>query len=752
MTNFSAHGNRNSPKMPAASSKPTSQNLDSEAQDPVKLLIGALEKKARNLEKRKTKLETYKEMVNNGKSLNKDQEEAVSHYQEVQGNLNFAREFLGTIQTLITETSKAKKKHEKRESQQRQELEMQRIQDILLLQNVLNQMGQDHIRNDFLAGTNGAEAEDNYSYLKLFSPDGTGSHEFYTIVNPSRESEEGEETEKTEKKSFDEKMAEAAVHLDKFLKLDESEVCGTTYKYLKLLVQRIHKCGYLDKVPEPPAEEPEPPAPAPPTAAVVPEDVQDEPEDTENTEVEEDYSPSVLPTSHTVVSNEVSGFSQSSQQQEVLTQPPVADIPNPPEPIEMPPPKSSYTHDVNDVLAPVQGGVTFLQESVVDVDSPHLDPAVVAVSLMPSQSYMSAAFQSTADSSSMDHQVTPSSQMDQPGDSLRQSSQTDNVYASQPDQVYSQNIYDSQQTLIGNTQQSMPSGQHEYTSQQNLPASSQHDFTSQQSMPANQHDYTSQQNLPAAQHDYTSQQNLQSSQQSIGQQGLVSQQQSMGQPGLVSQQGYIDQANFGSQAGMNTGPVGLGGSQPSLSSGPSQTDYSGSHQPLSGNTSQMDQSQSVGYNATGTQNMSDLRDFRNSPIDPQLTKPESSTSANSYQPGSLQTASSQYTSSDLPSTDGFGQTLQGTSQLSTDVSSMGTSGGNVTPPQSIPFPNEQSAATTQGLNKDSLEETSSSSSSSLPKSTMNAAAPPFQSSARTSPHMQTIQGTTPEVSGLTIVV
>lgn len=34
----------------------------------------------------------------------------------------------------------------------------------------------------------------------------------------------------------------------------------------------------------------------------------------------------------------------------------------------MPPPKSSYTHDVNDVLAPVQGGVTFLQESVVDVD------------------------------------------------------------------------------------------------------------------------------------------------------------------------------------------------------------------------------------------------------------------------------------------------------------------------------------------------------------------------------------------------
>lgn len=38
---------------------------------------------------------------------------------------------------------------------------MKRIQTILLLQNVLNQMGQDHIRNDFLTGSNGAEVKNN---------------------------------------------------------------------------------------------------------------------------------------------------------------------------------------------------------------------------------------------------------------------------------------------------------------------------------------------------------------------------------------------------------------------------------------------------------------------------------------------------------------------------------------------------------------------------------------------------------------
>lgn len=45
-------------------------------------------------------------MVEGGKALNKDQQEAVSHYQEVQGHLSFAKEFLGTIQTVVSEVNK----------------------------------------------------------------------------------------------------------------------------------------------------------------------------------------------------------------------------------------------------------------------------------------------------------------------------------------------------------------------------------------------------------------------------------------------------------------------------------------------------------------------------------------------------------------------------------------------------------------------------------------------------------------------
>ncbi|XP_071830583.1 uncharacterized protein [Apostichopus japonicus] len=686
------HGDLVTQKMPAASSKPTSQSLEPEVQDPVKLLIGALEKKTRNLEKRKTKLEGYKEMVEGGKALNKDQQEAVSHYQEVQGHLSFAKEFLGTIQTVVSETSKSKKKLEKKENIHRQEQDLKRIQTILLLQNVLNQMGQDHIRNDFLTGSNGAESleETDLTYLD----------EFYPLVSPSRDDEEkdeGAETTET-KKSFDCKMAEAAVHLDKFLKGDETEICGTTYKYLKELVNRIHKSGYLDNIPDPPSEETDPPT--------APSEVQEVQVEAETTEEDEDYSASSVNPSHPIDSPEVTGFNQSGQGE--VSQQQVTDIPNPPEPIEMPPPKSNHPHDVNDVLAPVEGGVTFLQESMLELDPSHIDPAVVAVSLMPSQSYMStAAFQSTSDSSSMDRQGTPSSQIDQSVDSLRQVSQSDSVYPPPPDSVYTQNIYESQQNLMGNTGQA---------------------------------------SMTATQHDFSSQQNLQT-------------QQSMGGPqGIVTQQGYIDQASYASQAaGLNSGP-GLGSvpnqgdygntqqqqdygasQQQQDYSNSQQQDYSNSHQGLSGGRQnsasggQTDGAQNVGYNSPGNQGLTELRTYRNSPIDPQLTKPEErqSSSPDVYQQGSLQT--SQFGSTEMSSKDGFGQPMQGTGQMNTDVS-----GGSATPPQSIPFPNE--AQSPQSLSKDGLEEPT------LPKSTMNAAAPPFQSSARTSPQMSALQGSTPEDS------
>lgn len=210
----------------------------------------------------------------------------------------------------------------------------------------------------------------------------------------------------------------------------------------------------------------------------------------------------------------------------------------------------------------------------------------------------------------MDRQGTPSSQLDQSVDSLRQSAQTDSIYPSQPDSVYTQNIYETQQTLMGNN--------------------------SQASMSAS---------TGAAQHDFTSQQNLQTQQNMGGPQGIVTQQNMGGPQGIVTQQGYIDQSNFASQASLNSGPVGLANNQSSLSNVPTQgeygrstpqqqdytnsqqqqQDFTNSHQSLSGprqssSTGPVDNTQNVGYNSPANQNLSDLRDYRNSPIDPQLTE------------------------------------------------------------------------------------------------------------------------------------
>ncbi len=51
------------------------------------------------------KLENYRQMVTDGKTLNKDQENAVSHFEEVQGMLEFARDLQKTFVNVVSEVS-----------------------------------------------------------------------------------------------------------------------------------------------------------------------------------------------------------------------------------------------------------------------------------------------------------------------------------------------------------------------------------------------------------------------------------------------------------------------------------------------------------------------------------------------------------------------------------------------------------------------------------------------------------------------
>merc|ERR1712013_584706 len=80
--------------------------------------LAIVEKKVRNLEKRKGKLDAYRDTLQRGKSLNEDQQAAVAKYDEVIGTLEFARELSGQFTKLALDEAKDKKKMMKKEQQQ----------------------------------------------------------------------------------------------------------------------------------------------------------------------------------------------------------------------------------------------------------------------------------------------------------------------------------------------------------------------------------------------------------------------------------------------------------------------------------------------------------------------------------------------------------------------------------------------------------------------------------------------------------
>nr|XP_054761988.1 caprin-1-like [Lytechinus pictus] len=459
--------------MPAASSKPAPQTTPLEGQDTVKQLVGVIDKKIRNLEKRKTKLDGYREMVTDGKGLNKDQEEAVSHFEEVGASLEFAKELSKQFTTILNEATKAQKREAKREKQQKHEQELGRISDVLLLQDVLFNMGQPHIRADFLAGTNGA--------LSLQEEELDHLDEFFKLVNISRESEEEDVEE--ENLSFDKKLELATSHLNSYLKEDEKEVCQTTYKELFHLVQRIHKCNYLDNIPAPP-EEPEPvaeePAPATAPAPAPAYEAQEEEETYEETYQENTQEfveslneapsesfftgvtseqmqqpPSMQSTQSEIPPMQSMSSEPQHQQQQTLNEMAapsrVHDLPQAPEPIEMPPPKQTTHHDVNEVLAPVLGNFNFVQDSMLDYDSPHMDPAVVAVSQQPF--IPSATFTNNVQSSTNTQDL---SQTEQATQSRDHQTLADSLAAAQQQQMPAEQTY-QQQSRYDSSQQTYSS-------------------------------------------------------------------------------------------------------------------------------------------------------------------------------------------------------------------------------------------------------------------------------------------------------
>ncbi|XP_009471889.1 PREDICTED: caprin-2 [Nipponia nippon] len=197
-----------------------------------------LKHKIRNIEKKKLKLEDYKDRLKKGEALNQDQLEAVEKYDEVVHNLEFAKELQKTFSGLSQDLLKAQRKAQRRESLLKLEAEKKKLRTILQVQYVLQNFTQEHVQKDFKGGVNGA--------IYLPSKELDYLIRFAKLTCPER----------NENLSVEDQMEQSSLYFWDLLEGSEKPVVGTTYKHMKDLLSKLLDSGYFESIPTPRATVP----------------------------------------------------------------------------------------------------------------------------------------------------------------------------------------------------------------------------------------------------------------------------------------------------------------------------------------------------------------------------------------------------------------------------------------------------------------------------------------------------------------
>lgn len=381
---------------PEVGSAPGLMGSASGQSEVLKQVLGVIDKKVRNMEKKKSKLDDYQVRKDKGERLNQDQLEALSKYQEVLNNLEFARELHKTFIQLGQDIQKAVKKTARREQLQREEAEQRRLKTVLELQFLLDRLGDDAVRQDLKQGVGGSPL--------LTDSDLTALDEFYKLVGPDRD----------QNVRLVDQYEEASVHLWDLLEGRDKAVVGTTYKALKEMLDQILISGYFDRVPSHQngiceEEEEEEPVTAPAVAEL--SEAEEQPVDPEGEIIEEFTEPVAVETTEFVnrqfipdstysssdkeqgddwtTDSETVGSLQQQQPPPVQTAPPPVPLEN--HPLNLAPPAAQNDpmvrkQVVQDLMAQMQGTYNFMQDSVLEFDGQPIDPAIVSAQPMkPSQ-------------------------------------------------------------------------------------------------------------------------------------------------------------------------------------------------------------------------------------------------------------------------------------------------------------------------------------------------------------------------------
>ncbi|XP_042339186.1 caprin-1a isoform X2 [Plectropomus leopardus] len=196
----------------------------------MKQVLGVIDKKVRNMEKKKSKLDDCRARKSKGEQLNQDQLDALTKYQEITNNLEFARELQKSFLALGQEIQKTVKKTARREQLQREEMEQRRLKTVLEFQFLLDQLGDENVRQDL-------KRPDASGSPLLTDADLTTLDELYKLVGPDRNYDV----------RLTEQYEEASVHLWELLEGRDKAVAGTTYKSLKATLDKVLQSGYFDR-------------------------------------------------------------------------------------------------------------------------------------------------------------------------------------------------------------------------------------------------------------------------------------------------------------------------------------------------------------------------------------------------------------------------------------------------------------------------------------------------------------------------
>jgi len=362
--------------MPSVITKPQENGAPQVQETSIQAAIAIVEKKVRNLEKRKGKLDSYRDILKRGKALNEDQQSAVDKYDEVISTLEFTRELMGQFAKLAQDEARDKKKLAKKEQLERSKEDLSKVSYILAVKEILSSLQEEGVLADLKAGSNGAP--------KLTPDQLTQLQQLAQLVSPDREVKE--------KGSFDKQVNQAAEHLVNLTDKKSRTVAGSTYQDLNILINTIRESGYIeskwarDSATNTEAD----------IAAEADYDTQDTQEDEED-----DTMPATEPINndkmeatngHAYTKDNMLGHNNSNTQDEepmpVFPSPPQEQKPqmtpeNPMQQQQQPPQQQPapqpQRQQHQQPAAPEPAPISFFQDSEIDLESPHMDPAVVMV-------------------------------------------------------------------------------------------------------------------------------------------------------------------------------------------------------------------------------------------------------------------------------------------------------------------------------------------------------------------------------------